>query len=140
MSELSIYLCIIHVYTEIYAHKYVYVIQAITLLVCCNKLFSWWDSPKFLPLICLLFVKHFFYFHHLIFFFFSFFNLFFILLYNTALVLPYIDMNLPWVYMSSQTWTAPTSPYHLSGSYQYTSPKHPVSCIKPRLAIMFLTW
>ena len=28
--------------------------------------------------------------------------------------------------------------YHLSGSSQYTSPKHPVSCIEPRLAIHFL--
>ena len=32
----------------------------------------------------------------------------------------------------------PLSPYHLSGSSQCTSPKHPVSCIKPRLAICFL--
>ena len=33
----------------------------------------------------------------------------------------------------------PTSlPYHLSGSSQCTSPKHPVSCIEPRLAIHFL--
>ena len=32
----------------------------------------------------------------------------------------------------------PPSPYHLSGSSQCTSPKHPVSCIKPRLAIPFL--
>ena len=31
------------------------------------------------------------------------------LLYNTVLVLPYIDMNPPRVYMCSQTWT----PYHL---------------------------
>ena len=30
------------------------------------------------------------------------------------------------------------SPYHLSGSSQGTSPKHPVSCIEPRLAIHFL--
>ena len=30
------------------------------------------------------------------------------------------------------------SPYHLSGSSQCTSPKHPVSCIEPRLAIHFL--
>ena len=30
------------------------------------------------------------------------------------------------------------SPYHPSGSSQCTSPKHPVSCIKPRLAIHFL--
>ena len=32
----------------------------------------------------------------------------------------------------------PPSPYHPSGSSQCTSPKHPVSCIKPRLAICFL--
>ena len=32
----------------------------------------------------------------------------------------------------------PPSPYHLSGSSQCTSPKHPVSCIKPRLVIRFL--
>ena len=74
---------------------------------------------------------------------FSFFFLYlfiYILLYNTVLVLPYIDMNPPWVYMSSQSWTflPPPSPYHLSGSPQCTSPKHPVSCIKPRLAIHFL--
>ena len=63
----------------------------------------------------------------------------FILLYNTVLVLPYINMNPPWVHMSSQSWTPPpTSPYHPSGSSQCTSPKHPVSCIKPRLAIRFL--
>ena len=30
-------------------------------------------------------------------------NFYFILLYNTVLVLPYIDMNPPRVYMSSQT-------------------------------------
>ena len=32
----------------------------------------------------------------------------------------------------------PPSPYHLSGSSQCTSPKHPVSCIEPRLVICFL--
>ena len=32
----------------------------------------------------------------------------------------------------------PSSPYHPSGSSQCTSPKHPVSCIEPRLAIHFL--
>ena len=32
-----------------------------------------------------------------------FFFFYFILLYNTVLVLPYIDMNPPWVYMRSQT-------------------------------------
>ena len=31
----------------------------------------------------------------------------------------------------------PPSPYHPSGSSQCTSPKHPVSCIKPGLAINF---
>ena len=69
-----------------------------------------------------------------------FFKFYFILLYNTVLVLPYIDMNLPWVYMSSQSWTPlpPPSPYHLSGSSQCTSPKHPVSYIEPQLAIHFL--
>ena len=56
------------------------------------------------------------------------------------MVLPYIDMNPPWVYMSFQTWTPlpPPTPYHLSGSSLYTSPKHPVSCIEHRLAIRFL--
>ena len=78
---------------------------------------------------------------HLCFFFF-FFNFYFcfILLYNTVLVLPYTDMNPPRVYMSSQTWTLlpPPTPYHLSGSSPCTSPKHPISCIKHRLAIRFL--
>ena len=32
----------------------------------------------------------------------------------------------------------PPSPYHLSGTSQCTSHKHPVSCIEPRLAIRFL--
>ena len=66
--------------------------------------------------------------------------LIFILLYNTVLLLPYIDMNQPRVYMSSQSWTPlpPCTPYHLSGSSPCTSPKHPVSCIKHRLAIRFL--
>ena len=65
---------------------------------------------------------------------------YFILLYNTALVLPYIDMNPPRVYMISKTRTPlpPPSPYHLSGSTSCTSPKHPVSCIEHRLAIHFL--
>ena len=73
---------------------------------------------------------------------FLFFNFYFyfILLYNTVLVLPYIDMNPPQVYMSSQSWTPlpPTTPYHLSGSSLCTSPKHPVSCIRHRLVICFL--
>ena len=65
---------------------------------------------------------------------------YFILFYNTVLVLPYINMNPPWVYTCSQSWTplSPPSPYHLSGSSLFTNPKHPVSCIEPRLAIRFL--
>ena len=51
------------------------------------------------------------------------------------MVLPYINMNLPRVY----TCPHPEPPsYHPSGSSQCTSPKHPVSCIEPRLAIHFL--
>ena len=55
----------------------------------------------------------------------------FFLIYNIVLVLPYIKMNLPQVYMCSPSWTLlpPSSPYHPSGSSQCTSPKHPVSCI-----------
>ena len=61
------------------------------------------------------------------------------LLYNIVVVLPYIDMNLPWVYMCSPSWTPlpPPSPSHPSGSSQCTSPKHPVSCIEPGPAIRF---
>ena len=68
------------------------------------------------------------------------FFLFFFLLYNIVLVLQYINMNPPWVYTCSPSWTPlpPLSPYHLSGSSQCTSPKHPVSCIEPRLVIHFL--
>ena len=49
-------------------------------------------------------------------------------------------MNPPLVYMCSPSWTLlpPPSPYHPSGSSQCTSPKHPVSCIKPGLAVHFL--
>ena len=40
----------------------------------------------------------------------------------------------------SSSWipVPPPFPYHPSGSSQCTSPKHPVSCIEPRLAIRFL--
>ena len=64
----------------------------------------------------------------------------FFLLYNTVLVLPYINMNLPRVYISShsQTPLPPPSPYDPSGLSQCTSPKYPVSCIEPRLVIRFL--
>ena len=57
----------------------------------------------------------------------------FFLLYNIVLVLPYIDMNLPWVYMCSPSWTPlpPPFSFHPSGSSQCTSSEHPVSCIEP---------
>ena len=72
-------------------------------------------------------------------FFFFFLIYLFILLYNIVLVLPYFDLNPPWVYMCSPSWTPlpPPSPSHPSGSSQCTSPKHPVSCIEPGLAIHF---
>ena len=62
------------------------------------------------------------------------------LLYNIVLVLPYINMNLPRVYMCSPSWTPlpPPTPYHPSGSSQCTSPKHPVSWIEPGLVIHFI--
>ena len=43
------------------------------------------------------------------------------------------------VYMCFPSWTPlpPPSPSHPSGSSQCTSPKHPVSCIEPGLAIYF---
>ena len=83
---------------------------------------------------------HFLFFIFFVFRSFIFFSFYFILLYNTVLVLPYINMYPPRVYTCSQSWTPlpPPSSYHLSGSSQGTSPKHPVSCIKPRLAIHFL--
>ena len=63
----------------------------------------------------------------------------FILLNNIVLVLPYIDLNLPWVYLCSPSWTPlpPPSPSHPSGSSQCTSPEHPVSYIEPGLVIYF---
>ena len=56
------------------------------------------------------------------------------------LVLPYISMNPPRVYTCSSSWNPhpPPSLYLPSGSSQCTSPKHPVSCIEPGLAIHFL--
>ena len=68
------------------------------------------------------------------------FYFYFILLYNTVLVLPYIDMNPAQVYIRSQTWTPlpPPSPQHPSGSSLCTSPKNALSCIGHRLVIRFL--
>ena len=55
------------------------------------------------------------------------------------MVLPYTDMNQPWMYMCSPSWTPLPlpSPSHPSGSSQCTSPEHPVSCIEPGLVICF---
>ena len=65
---------------------------------------------------------------------------FFFKLYNIVLVLSNIEMNPPQVYLCSPSWTLlpPPSPYPPSGSSQCTSPKHPVSCIKPGLATRFI--
>ena len=69
----------------------------------------------------------------------SFIYLFIFLLYNIVVVLPYSDMNLPWVYMCSPSWTPlpPPSPSHPSGSSHCASPEHPVSCFEPGLVIRF---
>ena len=65
----------------------------------------------------------------LVFFFYFAFFFFFFLLYNIVLVLSHINMNLPWAYTCSPSWTSllPPSLYHPSWSSQCTSPKHPVS-------------
>ena len=68
---------------------------------------------------------------------------YFIILYWFCHTLTWIHHTCTWVpqvYTSSQPWTPlpSPSPYHLSGSSLCTSPKHPVSCIKHRLAIRFL--
>ena len=71
---------------------------------------------------------------------FYFFLIFIFKLYIIVLVLPNIEMNPPQVYLCSPSWTLlpPPSPYPPSGSYQCTSPKHPVSCIEPGLATRFI--
>ena len=78
---------------------------------------------------------------YLLFFKFIYFNWRLITLqYYNVLVLPYTNMNPPQVYTCSPSWTPlpPPSPYQPSGSSQCTSPKHPVSCIEPGLAIHFI--
>ena len=69
-----------------------------------------------------------------------FFWVFFFLLYNIVLVVPYINMNPRQVYTCSPSWTPlpPPSPYHPSGSSQCTRPKHPVSCIEPGLVNRYI--
>ena len=49
-----------------------------------------------------------------------FFYFYFILLYNTVLVLPYIDMNQPRVYISSQSWTPLPPPAHMADFNLYS--------------------
>ena len=70
----------------------------------------------------------------------KFFIIIIFLLYSIVLVLPYINMHPPRVYTCSPSSTPLPlpSPYHPSGSSQCTSPKLPVSCIEPGLAIRFL--
>ena len=82
---------------------------------------------------CYQFARRFF------FFFFPVLIIYLFILYNIVLVLPYIDMNQPWVYMSSPSLNPlpPPSPSHPSGSSQWTSPEDPVSCIEPGLVICF---
>ena len=74
------------------------------------------------------------------FFFFNFLFYFIFYLYNIVLVLPYIKMNPPQVYMCSLSLThlPPPSPYNPSGPSQCTSPKHPILCIEPGLVIHFI--
>ena len=98
---------------------------------------SWHSISKTWLLCFLLFAEHY---EHLLFLLFFFSVLFLYLLYNIVLVLPYIDMNLPWVYMCSPSWIPlpPPSPSHPSGSFQCISPEHPVSCIKSGLLIHFI--
>ena len=54
------------------------------------------------------------------------------------MVLPYINMNPPQVYMCSPSWTFLLPRTIPSGSSQCTTPKHPVSCIEPELATRFI--
>ena len=74
-----------------------------------------------------------------LFFYFFYFYFYFILLYNTVLVLPYINMNLPRVYMRfpSETPLPLPSSSNPSGSSQFTRCEDPVSCIKLGLVIYF---
>ena len=56
------------------------------------------------------------------------------------MVFAILDVNPPRVYMCFPVLNpplTPPSPSHPSGSSQCTSPEHPVSCIKPGLAICF---
>ena len=62
---------------------------------------------------------------------------YFTILYWFCHTLTWICHGCTWVPKHEPPITPP-SPYHLSGSSPCTSPKHPVSCIKHRLALRFL--
>ena len=53
------------------------------------------------------------------------------------MVLPYTNMNLPWVYTCAPSSTPLPHPstYYPCGSTQCTSPEYPVSCREPGLVI-----
>ena len=81
-----------------------------------QQCYSHYASNTFLTLCALLILSTlcFFTLQCIFFFFFHLFIFYFFLLYNIVLVLPYINMNLPWVYTCSPSWTPfpPPSPYH----------------------------
>ena len=62
---------------------------------------------------------------------------YFTILYWFCHTLTWIHHGCTWVPKHEPPLPPPT-PYHLSGSSPCTSPKHPVSCIKHRLAIRFI--
>ena len=80
---------------------------------------------------------------HILFYYYYYFLIFiFTLFYFTILywfchTLTWIRHGCTWVPKHEPPLPPPT-PYHFSGSSPCTSPKHPVSCIKHRLAIHFL--
>ena len=79
---------------------------------------------------------------YFIFYFFKFFNFYFTLLYNTVLVLPYIDMNPPRVYTSSQSWI-PLPPHIISLDHPHApalSILYPVSNIDWRFVSYMIVY
>ena len=60
------------------------------------------------------------------------FYFYFILLYNTVLVLPYIDMNPPRVYMRSQTWIPPPTSLPITSLWVITVHQPQACCMLHR--------